>query len=590
MNYNYRMKLKVLFYIKIFLIIVFIGPTSYAKGPDSTPIFLPPDEAFIVSLENIDDNQVRVSWKIAEGYYLYVGMFEFSSNASNSNQIEKVKMPDGIKKKDEFFGDVDVFYNQAIADIFFESPIDNLELTVKYQGCAEAGLCYPPVKKTFDLNSNVSESGYFLKTSSANDQISISNHLANQSFFLNIIFFYVAGILLAFTPCVFPMIPILTGIIVGQGNKLNTKQAFLLSLTYVFSMSLTYAAIGMVVASSGVNIQANLQDPVVIIMVSIMFIILALAMFGLIKIQMPSSIQNFLTQSANKRSSGTFFGVGIMGSLSALIVGPCVTAPLIGALIYISTTHDYIIGGAVLFSLGLGMGTPLLVLGASASKIIKNIGQYLPLVNKIFGVLFLIVALWMLERILSISTSALLWTGLSLLILFYLLKSEDSKNLISPQLSKFLSVLVVIYTGLQLFGISNYNSYKPYMSFIEIKSNITFVKIYESDSLYKNINNANKITMIDLYADWCVACKELEQYTFTDPKVEELLLKINLIKYDITSSDLDSADFLSKFQLYGPPAILFFNKNGKEIEEARIVGFVDAQTFLQKTEIIKKNL
>ena len=574
--------------IKLFLISSFLLPTSYAKGPETATQFLPPDEAFVPSVEQIEDKQIRVSWKIADGYYLYVGMFEFS--VDNDTTIEKVIMPDGIKKQDEFFGDVDVFYNQAIADIFLKTSSRDIKLKIKYQGCAEAGLCYPPIEKKYNLKLDAVSENYFKKVSGNNDQISISNNLANQSLFLNIILFFLAGMLLAFTPCVFPMIPILTGIIVGQGNNLSTRRAFAMSLTYVIAMSVTYALIGMLVASSGINIQANLQNPYVLISFALLFFIFALAMFDFFRIQMPTVIQNFLVNKSNAGNSGTFVGVGIMGSLSALIVGPCVTAPLIGALIYISTTGDYVIGGMVLFSLGLGMGTPLLVLGTSASSLLKTIGKYLPLVNKVFGLLFLVVAIWLLERILSEQVSAFLWTALAIASLLYLNTSNNLKSILKPLFSKLISLILVIYSGLQFYGISNNSSYNPSTSFIENKSNIVFTKVYDTKNLYENINNVENITMIDLYADWCVACKELEKYTFTDPRVEKILSKINLVKYDITKTSEDSTVFLSKHKLFGPPAILFYENNGIEIRNARIVGFVDAESFLNKIDEIAKKL
>ena len=574
--------------IKLFLISSFLLSTSYAKGPETATQFLPPDEAFVPSVEQIEDKQIRVSWKIADGYYLYVGMFEFS--VDNDTTIEKVIMPEGIKKQDEFFGDVDVFYNQAIADIFLKTSSRDIKLKIKYQGCADAGLCYPPIEKKYNLKLDAVSENYFKKVSGNNDQISISNNLANQSLFLNIILFFLAGMLLAFTPCVFPMIPILTGIIVGQGNNLSTRRAFAMSLTYVIAMSVTYALIGMLVASSGINIQANLQNPYVLISFALLFFIFALAMFDFFRIQMPTVIQNFLVNKSNAGNSGTFFGVGIMGSLSALIVGPCVTAPLIGALIYISTTGDYVIGGMVLFSLGLGMGTPLLVLGTSASSLLKSIGKYLPLVNKIFGLLFLVVAIWLLERILSEQVSAFLWTTLALVSLLYLNTSNNLKSILKPLFSNLISLILIIYSGLQFYGISNNSSYNPSTSFIENKSNIVFTKVYDTKNLYENINNVENITMIDLYADWCVACKELEKYTFTDPRVEKILSKINLVKYDITKTSEDSTVFLSKHKLFGPPAILFYENNGIEIRNARIVGFVDAETFLNKIDDIAKKL
>ena len=566
---------------KIFLTItlLLVSGLTTAEIIKNQVEFLSPDDAFQPSIKIITNNHLEVTWDIKEGYYLYLGMFEFSVDSPNM-KIIKVDMPEGKTKKDEFFGDVDVYYDSTKANIYFDTIISDSNLILKYQGCADAGLCYPPVTKKFPLKQYAENNSYLLKTSSPENQYSFSQKLSNQSVILNISLFFLAGLLLAFTPCVFPMIPILTGLIVGQGENISTKKSFLLSLTYVLSMSLTYAAAGILIALSGTNIQADLQNPYVLSGFALLFIILALSMFNVIRIQMPASIQNLLISKSNTNSSGTYIGVGIMGSLSALIVGPCVTAPLIGALIYISMTNDFIIGGAALFSLGMGMGAPLLILGTSASELTKKIGPYLEIANKVFGILFLIVSIWLIERIVSAEIAAYLWAILSIIIAVGLLKIVVFKKF-----SKFtvnvLSTLFFIYSGLQVYVVNVNKNFNPVFSFIEQSQPTLFSKIFDTKELFMQIKNSEKITMVDLYADWCVACKELDKYTFSEKKVAYLLKNLNLIKLDITKTNDDNSKFLKDYKLFGPPAILFFNNNGKEIEQARIVGFINAEDFIE---------
>ena len=541
--------------------------------------FLPPDKAFQPSIKIVGDNHLEINWDIEKGYYLYVGMFEFSVDSSDM-KIIKVEMPDGKKKKDEFFGDVDVYYNFTKANIYFDKITSKTNLIIKYQGCADAGLCYPPVTKKFSLEQYASHDSYLLKTNMSENQHSFSQKLSEQSVILNITLFFLAGLLLAFTPCVFPMIPILTGIIVGQGKDISTKKSFLLSLTYVLSMSFTYSVAGILIALSGTNIQASLQNPYVLISFAALFIILAMSMFNIVRIQMPSYIQKLLISKSNTNSSGTYIGVGIMGSLSALIVGPCVTAPLIGALIYISMTNDYIIGGAALFSLGMGMGSPLLILGTSASEVTKKIGPYLEITNKFFGVLFLVVSIWLIERVVSIEIAAYLWAILSVITAVGLLKIIVYKK-VSRYVVKFLSSLLFIYSGMQIYGVSINKNFDPIYSFIEQSQIVSFTNITTTKELFADIKSTDKITMVDLYADWCVACKELDKYTFNEKKVSVLLQNLNLIKLDITKTNDDNSKFLKDYKLFGPPAILFFNNDGEEIRNARIVGFIDADDFIQ---------
>ena len=558
-----------------------------AELPDTKQEFLAPDQAFKMSVSSLGNKQVQITWNISSGYYLYMGMFEFSTDVETTNIIN-AEMPDGLKKKDEFFGDVDVYYQSTYAKLTFDNISENTNLIIKYQGCADAGLCYPPIKKTISLNEFSSNKSVFIKTSITNSQYTITQQLTNQSIILNIFLFLFAGLLLSFTPCVFPMIPILTGIIVGQGQSISTRKSFLLSLTYVLSMALTYAIVGTIIAASGINIQASLQNPYVIGGLASLFILLGLSMFNYITIQLPKYFQNILINTSNSEKSGSYVGVGIMGSLSALIVGPCVTAPLIGALVYIASTNNYIIGATALFSLGIGMGLPLLVLGTSATKLMKKIGPYLEFVNRIFGVLFFVVAVWLIERVLSIHFSALLWSLLAAFIALSLYKSKVKLGFMKIGVN-VISIALITYSILQIYGLNVKKEFDPILSFIEKESNVNFLKLDKTNEVFKSISESKNVTMIDLWADWCVACKELDKYTFSDQRVYESLNKINVIKFDVTENNSDHSKFLSDYKIYGPPALMFFDNNGTEIKAARIVGFIDADKFLDKLESLNLN-
>tara|TARA_B100001057_G_scaffold10418_1_gene9884 strand:- start:7892 stop:9643 length:1752 start_codon:yes stop_codon:yes gene_type:complete len=571
--------------ILLFLTIFNTGQLQ-AELPKHQSEFLSPDEAFQMTYSFIDDKHVTVNWKIHPGYYLYMGMFEFES-LDNNNSILKVEMPEGKKKIDEFFGEVDVYYLTADADIFLEKNISNaLDIKIKYQGCADAGLCYPPVSKNITLKKKTSINN-IKKTSLFESQNAMSNYLSSNSLGYSSMIFYLAGLLLAFTPCVLPMVPILTGIIAGQGN-VSQQKSISLSIIYVLSMSVTYAVAGIIVAVSGTNIQASLQSPYVIGSISLLFFIFALAMFKFFDIQMPKSVQTLMTNFSNKRKSGSVSDVAIMGVLSALIVGPCVTAPLIGALIYIASTGDVLIGGVALFALGVGMGTPLIILGSTTTKIISKIGPYLELVNYFFGVLFLLVAIWLLERILSIQVAAYLWAASSLLLIFLLIKSSKilTSN-VSKVIISTISVFLLSYSGLQIFGIKNNTYYDPITSFIEKKQSVKFKTVKTVSELNKEIIQSKKVVMVDLYADWCVACKELEKYTFSDPRVSQILNQLTLIKFDITEITDKHSLYLKQMMIFGPPGIFFYN-GGKEIDNTRIVGFIESDDFLETLKLVYK--
>ncbi len=567
--------------------IVSLSINASEELPKTQTEFLSPDEAFVMSHEIINDNHLKVTWQIHPGYYLYMGMFEFES-LDNNNKIQKVEMPEGKKKTDEFFGEVDIYYYQTEADVYLENKIsDNLELKVKYQGCADAGLCYPPVFKKISVKKKLT-SNNLKKTSLFNSQSAMSDSLIKNSLIYNSFIFFLAGLLLAFTPCVLPMVPILTGIIAGQGN-VSQKKSLTLSTIYVLSMSLTYAAAGIVVAISGTNIQASLQNPYVIGFISLLFFIFALAMFRFFDIQMPKYIQTIVINLSNKQKSGGYKDVAVMGILSALIVGPCVTAPLIGALIYIASTGNIIVGGSALFFLGIGMGTPLILLGSSTTKLISKIGPYLELVNYFFGILFIIVAIWLLERILSIQAAAYLWSISAIILVFVIIKSlKVVQNILFKSFSYIISTLAVIYFSLQIYGVNSNTHYDPITSFVEKEQAVQFITVRSIENLHKEIKNSDKTVMVDLYADWCVACKEFEKYTFSDIRVSNILNELKLIKFDITETTEEHSMYLKEMRIFGPPALIFYDRNGNEILDARIVGYMESDSFLKVLNLVKR--
>ena len=567
--------------------IVSLSINASEELPKTQTEFLSPDEAFVMSHEIINDNHLKVTWQIHHGYYLYMGMFEFES-LDNNNKIQKVEMPEGKKKTDEFFGEVDIYYYQTEADVYLENKIsDNLELKVKYQGCADAGLCYPPVFKKISVKKKLT-SNNLKKTSLFNSQAAMSDSLIKNSLIYNSFIFFLAGLLLAFTPCVLPMVPILTGIIAGQGN-VSQKKSLTLSTIYVLSMSLTYAAAGIVVAISGTNIQASLQNPYVIGFISLLFFIFALAMFRFFDIQMPKYIQTIVINLSNKQKSGGYKDVAVMGILSALIVGPCVTAPLIGALIYIASTGNIIVGGSALFFLGIGMGTPLILLGSSTTKLISKIGPYLELVNYFFGILFIIVAIWLLERILSIQAAAYLWSISAIILVFVIIKSlKVVQNILFKSFSYIISSLAVIYFSLQIYGVNSNTHYDPITSFVEKEQAVQFITVRSIENLHKEIKNSDKAVMVDLYADWCVACKEFEKYTFGDIRVSNILNDLKLIKFDITETTEEHSMYLKEMRIFGPPALIFYDRNGNEIMDARIVGYMESDSFLKVLNLVKR--
>jgi thiol:disulfide interchange protein DsbD len=577
---------------------------------DSSDDFLTPEEAYTLSVEAIDGNTLRVHWDIADKVYLYQDKFKFELKDANGISLGKPVLPEGKKKVDEFFGEMVVYYHGVDIDIPLErsnlNPVDVI-LVAKYQGCADAGFCYPPITQEIpvSLPAGLASAADVAATSPVDapmvsEQDRIADALAGDNTLLIIATFFGFGLLLAFTPCVFPMIPILSSIIVGQGKNITTRRAFIMSLVYVLAMALTYTVAGIAAGAFGQNLTAAFQNPWILGSFAGVFVVLSFSMFGFYDLQMPSFLQSRLTNASNRQQGGTLFGVAIMGLLSALIVGPCVAAPLAGALIYIGQTGDMVLGGMALFALSMGMGAPLLVIGASAGKLLPKTGTWMNTIKAVFGVMMLAVAIWMLERIVPVAVSMALWAILMIVSAIYMgaLEPYGTDATGWRKLWKGAGVAILIYGVLLLVGVASGGKdilqpmhglgFGGGSATSESHANeLSFKRIKGLAALDREIaaaSAAGKPVMLDFYADWCVSCKEMEKYTFSDPGVQKALENFVLLQADVTANDAEDKAVLNRFGIFGPPSILFFGADSKERRGYRVVGYVEAETFRKHVE------
>lgn len=561
---------------------------------------LPPDQAFQFSASVTDDGStIHASWLIAKGYYQYREKTGVDLVEGKNIRFGAYDLPHGIPKEDEAFGHVEIFHDELKVDIPLvraDKAQQTIVIEAKYQGCADRGVCYPPMTKKFSLELPAVTKAASTKSPAANASAPVSEHeeiirsLKHDSLGATLLSFYGFGLLLAFTPCIFPMIPILSGIIVGKGHNISTGRAFALSLSYVIASALTYTIFGVLAALFGSNLQSTFQQPWIIGLFSGIFIVLSLSMFGFYNLDLPDFIRVKLHNSSERHRDGSMAGTAIMGSLSSLIVGPCVAAPLAGALIYIGQTGDVLLGGSALFAMGLGMGTPLLLLGASAGKLLPKAGSWLNSTKAVFGVVMLGVAVWMLSRILPPSITMLLWALLFILPAIYLNAVDALPEHSSGwrKLWKGVGIVMLAY-GLLLmigFSIGNSNPLQPLQGFgvNMAKANPEGVKfervrtLAELDEKVKQASLNGQPLMLDFYADWCISCKEMEAYTFTDTSVKQQLADFKLLQVDVTQNSDDDKAILQRFNLIGPPAILFFNR-GQENPALRVIGYQEAEAF-----------
>jgi len=564
--------------------------------------FLPPDQAFRFDALAAGTDRVRLNWEIADGYYLYRARINVVT-PSHSAQLGATQFPPGQVKTDEYFGKQEVYHHELIATV----PVAHagggaleLPLQVTYQGCADAGLCYPPITKAVTVTlpaaagtAPASPSA----ASSAGGPARAGFGVADQDWFAALIrdgnplimlgWFYLAGLVLAFTPCVLPMVPILSGIIAGGGRPVTTARAFSLSLTYVLGMALTYTLAGIACAAAGRQVQAVFQQWWVLALFAALFVALALSMFGAFTLQMPAAIQTRIANLSNRQSAGTFGGVAIMGALSALIVTTCVGPALVGALVVISQTGQIARGGAALFAMSIGMGTPLLVVGASAGRLLPKAGPWMDLVKKLFGVMMLAVAAWMLARIVPERLALALWAVPALILAWLLWSPTRSSRAVRWGLRAAGSAAAVY--GLALAAgaaLGGTDPLAPIPAFAAKTHELPFRSIKSVADLDREVAQARahgRSMLVDFSAEWCTSCKEMERYTFTDPAVQTALAGTVLLRADVTRNDADDQALLRRFGIFGPPTIAFYGTDGHERAQYRVVGYMKADAFAART-------
>ena len=565
----------------------------------SAPKFLDPDQAFVLTVEDNGASTLIARWQIAEGYYLYRDKFSFSADPQVG--LGAAELPPGEVKEDEIFGSVETYTGPqelAIVIPVADTSVREFQLNVGYQGCAEDGICYPPIKKQLPVRLATSNDSTEVSGDNGprlSEQDAIAKSLAGGAMLPVLLSFFGFGLLLSFTPCVFPMVPILSGIIVGQGQTLTTRRAFVLSSIYVVSMALTYAGAGVVAGLFGQNLQAAFQAPWVLSLFSAVFVLLALSMFGLFEIQLPGSWQTRLTNASDRQTRGTLHGVAVMGVLSAIIVGPCVAPPLAGALIYIGQTGNALLGGAALFSMALGMGSPLLAIGTSAGRLLPKVGPWMKMVKQGFGVIMLGLAISILSRILPEALTLLLWGILLIGVAVFMGAMEPLQAPAAGwrRLGKGLGFAMLIYGSVLIVaaGGGGTDVFRPLQS-MQIAfgdgSNPADADTFRAIKGVKGLEDqlilaraSGRPAMLDLYADWCIECKRLDKETFSDPQVRQILAEAVLLKADVTANDELDRELLQQLELYGPPAVLFYGADGDERRAYRLAGFVGPEAFYE---------
>lgn len=559
----------------LFLSLLMLGP-SHANLFASKNKFLKSEEAFIFSLEN-KNNHLLLNWDIAEDYYLYKKEIKITPQ---NIDVGDIKFPASEKHRDEFFGEVEIYRNQLQLTVPFKKIRDNASIELVYQGCTK-GFCYPPEKLELKFDSiltaedtgemieqAVENSGNFAKS----EQVELADNLSNNRF--SIFWFFVLGIGLAFTPCVLPMLPLLSAIVIGNKERPSTFKALLLSITYVQGMALTYTLLGLIVAAIGLPFQVALQSPFVLIVLSIVFTLLACSMFGLYEIKLPNSWQQKLNTISQKQKGGAFGSVFFMGMVAGLVASPCTSAPLSGALLYVAQSGDLFTGGLALYLLALGMGLPLIIITLFGNKVLPKSGEWLLKVKTAFGFVMLALPVFLLSRVFS-DYEPFLWSALAIAFLIWLIESISSHS-IAKRIIKVLLLISLCFVA------------KPWTDLVwgsHIESphaqHLKFEKIHSLANLEEKLTaSKGKKVMLDLYADWCVACKEFEKYTFTDDKVQHKLNEMVVLQIDLTKNSTENTALMKYFNVLGLPTILFFDENGKELTQSRVTGFLSADKFL----------
>ena len=581
------------------LLLCFLLLCSFANAED----LLPPSIAFKPTARALDGQTIEVRFEIAKGYYLYRDKFRFSAEL-DSIQIGTPVLPKGKEKDDDTFGKVQVYYKEALIRLPVERNSSGplaLTLNLTSQGCADVGVCYPPQKQkvSLELPDPLSVPVVAPLPASGNDESGrIAQLLKNANLWVVAASFVGFGLLLSLTPCVFPMIPIISGIIVGSGRDghgVSHARGFTLSLAYVLGMATTYAAVGVAAGLTGTLISVALQNQWVLGGFALIFVALSLSMFGFYELQFPTFLQSKVSEEASHLKGGSLLGVAIMGTLSALIVGPCVAAPLAGALLYIGQTGDALLGGIALFSMALGMGMPLLAVGLSAGTLLPKSGAWMESVKKAFGVILLATALWLIAPLIPTAVQMTAWSLLLIVSAVYL-RAIDPLPPHAKGWSRFWKGigLVMLIAGAALLVGALSGAKDPLQPLAGLRggassevARLPFVRIRSVAELEARIKATDRPVMLDFYADWCVSCKEMERFTFSDARVRQTLAGWTLLQADVTSNSDEDKALLARFKLFGPPGIIFFDSQGKELGDVRVIGFQGAEQFLRTLMSVK---
>lgn len=581
---------------------------------------LPVDQAYQMRVEAVSPGRFDLVWQMPPDYYLYRD--KVTVTPGEGVDLVDRRNAESVTKDDPLFGQVEVYYDEARVSLLLGgvNGVTEGTLDVSYQGCWEGGICYPPVSEQVDVTDLVQASGLRWVDSdpaaggnrsgpalSNNDAVPVSEQahfaslLGGASLAVTLGAFFVAGLALSLTPCVFPMIPILSGIIVGHGHRLSTGRALFLSFVYVLAMALTYTVAGVIVGLFGANIQVALQNPWVISLFAALFVALSLSMFGFYELQMPKALQSRVSEVSSHQKGGSITGVAVMGFLSALIVGPCMAAPLAGALIYIGQSGDPLLGGVALFVLSMGMGLPLLLVGASAGRLLPRAGIWMEGVKAAFGVVLLLMAVWMLDRILPVQITMALVGVILIISAVYLNVFERLGEHTNGwhRLWKGAGIILAVYGIALIVGVlsGSRNLLFPLQGLVaqqgtgqvqsegQIRSQLDFTTVTSLSELEPMLAQAaadERPVMLDFYADWCVSCVELEYVTFSDPGVQKRLAGFELIKVDVTANDADSKALNQRYQVFGPPVLIFHDVTGQERPAMTMVGVIEPEVFLSR--------
>lgn len=548
--------------------------------------FLPVREAFKLNLISNSADNIKLRFVATDGYYLYKHRFKFSTEPADIG-LGEAQMPAGEQKTDEYFGDVEVYHNIVDVDLPINPPTDRpYTLNVTYQGCADKGLCYPPETEQIQINGGAAASG-------ASNVAAAGSADKTSWKWTDLALFFLAGLGLTFTPCVLPMLPILSGVVL-RGRPSN-RRGLVLSLAYVLPMAACYAALGALMGLFGasLNLQAMLQSPWVLIPFALFFTLFAIAMFGMFEIRLPAFIRERLDRKASQTQGGSIAGAATLGVLSSLIVSPCVTAPLTGLLLYISSTGDALGGGLQLFALGLGMGAPLVLIGAGGGALLPRSGAWMNGVRNLFGVMLLAVSIWLLDRLLPGPVTLALWGLLAAGSALFLGALEFNVKSSKGKLAQLAGLALLVYALTAWVGaLQGHDDPLRPLGRMQLSSGQmlpnaqaqhgnwqTVTSGAELDAALAAAQKSGKPLLLDWYADWCISCKVIEREVLTAPTVVIQLNDYALVRFDITDSTPAQRSVLDRYSLFGPPAILFFDKSGDEWQDLRVVGEVDAETF-----------